>query len=78
MANVRCYAGASYPERPVAFEWEGQWLEVAELLRQARTPGGLVFDVLARDGRSYRLEWDAETDEWDIMPESATPSIGET
>jgi len=70
MANVRCYAGASYPERPVAFEWQGGWLEVAELLRQARTPEGLEFDVLAEGGRRYRLAWHAETDEWDIMPAS--------
>ena len=74
MAEVRCYAGASYPERPVAFEWEGQWLEVIEVQRQARTPEGLVFDVVARDGRSYRLEWDADTDEWDIMSKSAISS----
>jgi hypothetical protein len=70
MANVRCYAGVSYPERPVAFEWEGRWLEVAELLRQARTPSGLVFDVSTEDGQPYRLEWDAKTDEWAIMPAS--------
>ena len=69
MAKVRSYAGASYPERPVAFEWEGQWLEVSELLRQARTPEGLRFAVLAEDGRRYRLDWGAKTDEWAIMPE---------
>jgi len=69
MTSVRCYAGASYPERPVAFEWEGQWLEVVEVPRQARTPEGLRFGVLAEDGRRYRLDWGAETDEWTIMPE---------
>jgi hypothetical protein len=68
MAEVRCYAGAGYPERPVAFEWEGRWQEVVELLRQARTPEGLLFDVLAEDGRRYRLAWDARTDEWAVMP----------
>jgi hypothetical protein len=69
MANVRCYAGVSYPERPVGFEWEGQWLEVIEVQDQLRTPEGLRFGVLAEDGRSYRLAWDAKTDEWAIMPE---------
>jgi len=64
MNRVRCYAGASYPERPAAFEWEGRWLEVAEVLWQARTPEGLVFDVLAKDGRRYRLAWDEARDEW--------------
>lgn len=67
-AKVRCYAGASYPERPIALEWEGCWLEVVELTAQARTPEGLQFDVLAEDARRYRLAWHAETDEWAIMP----------
>jgi hypothetical protein len=70
MTRVRCYAGARYPERPVAFEWEGRWLDIAELAGQARTPEGLLFDVLAEDGRRYRLAWHAETDEWAIMPAS--------
>jgi len=70
MANVRCYAGASYPERPVAFEWEGRWLEVVEVRRQARTPEGLRFDVLAEDGQRYRLDWHATAGEWAIMPAS--------
>jgi len=64
MANVRCYAGSRYPERPVAFAWEDGWLEVVEVLRQLRTPEGLIFDVLARDGRSYRLTWDQVADAW--------------
>ncbi len=69
MANVRCYAGASYPERPAAFEWEGGWLDVIEVRRQVRTPAGLRFEVLAQDGRRYRLDWDAKADDWAIMPE---------
>ncbi len=64
MTRVRCYAGMSYPERPAAFEWEGTWLKVAEVLWQARTPEGLVFDVLAEDRLRYRLEWIAANDTW--------------
>jgi len=75
MANVRCYAGTSYPERPVAFEWEGRWLEVTELLRRARTPEGLRFDVLAEDGRRYRLDWDTNEASWSIIVETAGRSV---
>ncbi len=66
MANVRCYAGVSYPERPVAFEWEGRWLEVIDVRQQARTPEGLVFDVVAEDSRRYRLEWTQAAEEWTV------------
>jgi hypothetical protein len=76
MSQVRSYAGASYPERPVAFSpppmaGEGPgveaWLDVIEVLWQARTPKGLVFDVLAADGRRYRLEWEEAEDRWDVI-----------
>lgn len=74
--RVRCYAGAGSPERPVAFEWEGAWLEVAAVLRQARTPEGLVFHVLAGDGRRYELVWAETDDSWAVrMNESITPNL---
>ena len=66
VTRVRCYAGASYPERPVAFEWEGAWLEVTELLWQARTPQGLVFRVLARNDQRYELAWMEIDDSWSV------------
>jgi hypothetical protein len=66
MPRVRCYAGASYPERPVAFEWEGRWLDVAEVLRSARTPTGAVFDVQAKSERQFRLEWEQARDSWKV------------
>jgi len=66
MPRVRCYAGTSYPERPIAFEWEGVWREVAELLRQTRTPEGLAFDVLTKDRQRFRLEWHQVQDDWRI------------
>jgi len=64
MAHVRCYAGASYPERPVAFEWEGRWLEVAEVLWSARMLEGMLFDIVTGDGQKYRLKWREAEDFW--------------
>jgi hypothetical protein len=37
---------------------------VVEVRRQLRTPQGLIFDVLARDGWPYRLSWDQIADAW--------------
>ena len=66
MSRVHCYAGASYPVRPVAFEWEGRWLDVTRVIAQARTLFGLVFDVLAEDGRRYRPKWIESHDRWSV------------
>jgi len=66
MARVRCFAGVSYPERPVAFEWKGAWLDVTRVIAQAHTPEGMVFDVLAQDGRRYRLMWLEASDNWSV------------
>ena len=66
MARVRCFAGVSYPERPVAFEWKGAWLDVTRVIAQARTPEGMVFDVLAADGQGYRLNWVEAPDRWSV------------
>lgn len=64
LANVRCYAGTRYPERPVAFQWEDRWLDVARVERQARTPEGLRFDVVVEQGERYRLWWIERGDVW--------------
>jgi hypothetical protein len=64
--DVHCYAGTSYPERPVAFEWEGRWLDVTRIIAQARSPAGLEFDLLAEDGQRYRLKWAEISDVWSI------------
>ncbi|MGQ9839373.1 MAG: UTP--glucose-1-phosphate uridylyltransferase [Anaerolineae bacterium] len=68
LIQVRCYAGARYPERPVAFLWGGRWLNVAQVVRQARTPEGLRFDVVVEQGERYRLSWIERGDVWGVAP----------
>ncbi len=65
-SEVRCYAGAAYPERPLAFCWHGAWLDVVQVLAGGRTPAGVSFLVLAADGRRYRLVWDQVADRWTV------------
>ena len=69
---VSCYAGSRYPERPRAFLWEGQWLEVAEVERRWRTPDGPVFRVRSSDGRRFALAYE-EAGERNFKMISACP-----
>lgn len=64
LTNVRCYAGTRYPERPMAFQWEGRWLNVARVEREVRTSEGLRFDVVAEPSQRYRLSWIEQRDVW--------------
>jgi hypothetical protein len=65
-AVVACYAGGCYPERPRAFWWEGERLEVATVERQWRTPAELTFRVRTSDGRRFTLAYDEAADAWSI------------
>jgi hypothetical protein len=67
-ATVECYASTRYPERPRAFLWQKERLEVAEVERQWRMPSGPAFRVRAVDGRRFTLAYDEATDIWDIQP----------
>jgi hypothetical protein len=65
---VECYASARYPERPRAFIWKRERLEVAEIERRWRTPVGLAFRVRVVNGRTFTLTYDETADAWDIQP----------
>ncbi len=70
MDIVECYAGFRYPERPRAFCWEGEHLEVTEIEQQWRTPTGPAFRVRASDGRRFTLAYYEAADAWDIEPQA--------
>ncbi len=43
--GVECYAGYRYPERPRAFVWEGERVEIEAVERRWRTPAGPTFRI---------------------------------
>jgi len=61
---VECYSGSEYAECPRAFDWQGQRLEVEEVLQRWRTPSGKTFRVLATDGRVHDLFYDEMSQAW--------------
>ena len=65
---VDCRSDASYAERPLTFAWEGQRLEVAEILSRWRAPNGAGFRVRTAQELVFDLFYDENTDEWSIKP----------
>jgi len=65
-ATVECHSGATYAERPLAFEWKGQRLEITEVIAEWRTPLGPYFRVRAPEGSLFELAYHEADDEWTI------------
>jgi hypothetical protein len=63
---VECRSDFEYAQRPVAFYWQDQRLEVTELLSQHRHPSGLTFQVRNVDLGRFELIYDIDTDQWSI------------
>jgi hypothetical protein len=66
MSAVRCYSGARHAERPIAFDYDGESLQVVEIERRWRDPAGLGFLVGTSDGRRFRLVYRKEADLWSV------------
>jgi hypothetical protein len=67
-AVVECYAGHRYPERPRAFIWGEERVEVEAVERQWYTPAGPAFCVRVADGRRFTLAYDEGADVWSVRP----------
>ncbi len=65
-ARVSTYSGSRLHERSLSFIWQGQRLEVREVLERGYGPDSLFFKVAAADGRVYLLEYHAATDSWEV------------
>lgn len=65
-ATVECHSGYKYGERPLALHWEGQRLEVREVLAAWRAPEGPRFRVRAENGQCFELSYQEFADEWEI------------
>lgn len=64
MVHVECYSGSRDAERPIAVHWQGQRLDVVQVLRSWRTPNGPAFEVLVASDHRLRLELDENSDCW--------------
>jgi hypothetical protein len=67
MTRVECYAGYAYPERPLAFWWEGRRLEIVEIRSEGRTPQGKHFLVETTGERVFEMNYDQADGEWQVV-----------
>ncbi|MFZ5912389.1 MAG: hypothetical protein ACOYYU_20480 [Chloroflexota bacterium] len=65
---VACRSGVEYADRPLSLMWEGQRLEIAEILARWRAPGEKGFRVQTAEGQVFELTYREIPDEWEIQP----------
>ena len=65
-AEVACYSGAAYGERPQAFIKDGRTTIVKAVLKRWRLPEGRCFLVQTEDDLLFTLNYDETLDMWQI------------
>lgn len=66
-AQVFCHSGFEYPERPTAFIWQDQRLEIDAIQATWQKPGFKCFLVNTTDGQVFELCYDQTAGEWRIQ-----------
>ena len=64
--RVECYAGHTYPQRPLAFWWQGQRLVVAAVHSEARLPSGRRFLVETTGEQIFEINYNQLADTWTV------------
>jgi len=77
-AQVECYSGYVYAQRPRAFVWEGKRIPVLSVEAEWRTPEERNFRVLAEGGSVYHLAYTDEAASWKIDLIASACFIGDT
>jgi len=66
--QVETYSGSRLHERPRRFTWEGEWLQVRQVLKTWYDPENLHFQVAAENGRVFLLRYARPRDTWTARP----------
>lgn len=67
--QVECRSDSRYAERPVALTWQGERLEVSQVLEHWRTPQGWSFRVCTSTELVFLLVYDETRDTWQVIAE---------
>jgi len=68
---VECRSNSEYAERPLAVYWQGERLEVAEIISRWRTPQGKWFRIrtrklLSKEDQIFDIFYNEANDAWQI------------
>ena len=63
---VECLSGHTYAERPIALWWEGERLNIVEIVARWRIPDGRRFRVQAENDQIFELCYSEQQDEWQV------------
>lgn len=63
-ANVTCYSGHRYGERPLSFTLEGATYRVNGIENECLDSGKRRFRIRTENGEFFELCYDEQKDEW--------------
>jgi hypothetical protein len=63
---VECHSGHEYPDRPTALHWQGERIEIEDIVARWRIPGGRYFRVRTNDDQLFELFYGELYDEWRV------------
>ena len=66
-AEVECYSGSRYGERPLCFLLADKRHVVKEVQESWRTPSVLHYRVRTDDDEVYELTYDERDDQWHVL-----------
>lgn len=66
--HVACYAGHTYPQRPVSFTWQEIDYPITRIIADQHTPQGKTFTVLTEKGGIFTLLYHSEENQWHLNP----------
>jgi hypothetical protein len=74
-AEVECYSGMEYAERPLRFLWQEEWRGIRRIVAERRTVDGKEFDVLDERNEKFLLVYGFAADRWKVIPQQEAAGI---
>ena len=65
-ADVECYSGSMYAEKPLAFLHDGKKHRVSEVLAEYLLENGKCFFVRTEDDLLFQLFYNVTRDRWEV------------